>query len=177
MMRLLASILLSVLLLHSVGPLALLQWQQQQIRREMKRAIRAGLPEDRLIRFVFVSEDRLAGGGRVEWIEAHEFRHRGVMYDIARTVVAEGRTVRYCVRDDAETAVYAQLDRLAREESNSDPDHRRNSARLVQQLLLPAILPDTTASAAILAATPWFPSAAARTLRGGLPPPTPPPRG
>lgn len=154
----------------------LLQLQQKQVRREMKRLIRAGLPEEKLRRFEFVDVDRLVGGERVEWIEPHEFRHREVMYDIARTQHEDGRTVQYCVRDDAETAVYAQLDRLAREETNQNPERRRQSTRLMQQLQLPALVADTYVPVAEMAPVRrWDVSPAAQTLRGEFSPPTPPP--
>lgn len=154
----------------------LLQLQQKQVRREMKRLIRAGLPEEKLQRFDFDSDGRLVGGERVEWVEAHEFRHGGVMYDIARTEHEDGRTVHYCVRDDAETSVYAQLDRLAREETNRNPERRRQSARLMQQMQLPALVADAYVPEADIAAVPrWDSVPAAHTLRGEFSPPTPPP--
>lgn len=154
----------------------LLQLQQQQVRREMKRLIRAGLPEEQLQRFEFDDDGRLVGGERVEWVEAHEFRHRGVMYDIARTENEGGHTVHYCVRDDAETAVYAQLDRLAREETNRNPERRQQSARLMQLLQLPALAADAFVSTADIAAVRWCDvPPAAHTLRGEFSPPTPPP--
>lgn len=177
MMRLLSSILLSLVLLQSAGPIVLLQLQQKQIRREMKRAIRAGMPEEQLLRFEFAADGGLVGGGRVEWIEPHEFRYRGVMYDIARTVEEDGRTVRYCVRDDAETAVYAQLDRLVREETNRDPEQRNTSTRLLRQFMVPALLPGTIPTQTEYAATPMILSDRAHPLRGEHQPPTPPPRG
>ena len=154
----------------------LLQLQQKQVRREMKRLIRAGLPEEKLRRFEFDADGRLVDGERVEWIEPHEFRHRGVMYDIARTQHEDGRTVHYCVRDDAETAVYAQLDRLAREETNQNPEHRRQSTRLMQQLQLPALVADTYVPIAEIAAVRRCDlDPTAHTLRGEFSPPTPPP--
>lgn len=175
-MRPTASILLVLLLLQSAGSIVLLQLQQTQIRREMKRAIRAGLPEERLVRFVFTSGDQLAGGERVEWIEAHEFRYRGVMYDIARTEHAQGRTVRYCVRDDAETALYAQLDRLVREETTRDPDQRKTANQLLRQLMVPALPAGTVPTNGEFAETPLILTDRTQPLRGGHPPPTPPPR-
>lgn len=137
-MRFLSSILLALLLLQTAGPLGLLQLQQSQVRREMKRAIRAGIPDAELRRFVFEADGRLAGGGRVEWVEGHEFRYGGVMYDVARTRVEDGRTVRYCVRDDDETAVYAQLDRLIREE-NGGGERRAQSERILRHLFTPLL--------------------------------------
>jgi hypothetical protein len=174
-MRVISSILLSLLLLQSAGPMLLLQLQQSQIRREMKWAIRAGLPDERLVRFEFETDDRLVDGGRVEWIEPHEFRYNGVMYDIARSVEEDGRTVHYCVRDDAETALYAQLDRLMREETNQDPERRRQAARILQHLLLP-VLPPQASSFAVFRTGFTLPFAAVpATRRGDSSPPTPPP--
>jgi hypothetical protein len=185
-MRPIASILLALLLLQSAGPMFLLQLQQKQVRREMKRLIRAGLPEEKLRRFEFVAHDRLLGGERVEWIEPHEFRYRGVMYDIARTEhedgptvhgrTVHGTTVHYCVRDDAETALYTQLDRLAREETNQNPERRRQSTRLMQQLQLPALVAESyIPNAEITAVRRWDVPPTAHTLRGDFSPPTPPP--
>lgn len=174
-MRALVSIVLSLLLLQSAGPIFFLQLQQRQIRREMKRAIRAGLPEEKLRRFVMEADGRFADGRNVEWFEAREFRHNGVMYDVARRESDGDRTVLFCVRDDAETALYARLDRLVREESNSNPERRREASRLMKHLLQPVLPPNSprfdTEIVAISLPRPATPA----PLRAVLPPPTPPP--
>ncbi|MFZ1728998.1 MAG: hypothetical protein WBQ23_05500 [Bacteroidota bacterium] len=133
-MKTLASILLSLLLFQSAGPLFLLQLQQQQIRREMKRVLRSDIPDAELQRFA-VEADGSFAGGELEWEDAHEFRYRGVMYDVARSYVNGSQTVYLCVRDDAETAVFAQLDRLVREENGSNPRHHRQSEQILQHVL------------------------------------------
>jgi hypothetical protein len=133
-MKTLASILLSLLLLQTAGPLFLLQLQQQRIRREMKRILRSDIPDAELHRFV-VDADGNFSGGVLEWEDAHEFRYRGVMYDVARSYAVGAHTVYLCVRDDAETAVFAQLDRLVREESSDNPRHRKQSEKLLQHIL------------------------------------------
>ncbi len=173
-MRALASILLSLLLLQSAGPIVFLQLQQRQIRREMKRAIRAGLPEEKLQRFVMEADGRFTDRGEVEWIEPHEFRHNGVMYDIARRESDGDRTVLFCVRDDAETALYAQLDRLAREETNN-PERSREASRLMRHLLQPVLPPEPLHFNTDLVSTSLPRPATPALLRAVLPPPTPPP--
>ncbi|MBR9976240.1 MAG: hypothetical protein KFF77_11710, partial [Bacteroidetes bacterium] len=98
--------------------------------------------EAELARFVFEADGRLAGGEHVEWVEPHEFRYRGVMYDVARSQREGVRTVHYCVRDDAETAVFAQLDRMAREAANGGETGER-SERILRHLLVPILPPRT----------------------------------
>jgi hypothetical protein len=173
-MRALSTILLALLLLQTAGPLGLLQLQQSQVRREMKRAIQAGIPDAELRRFVFEADGRLADGGRVEWVEGHEFRYRGVMYDVARTRVEDGRTVRYCVRDDDETAVYAQLDRLIREE-NRGGERRSQSERILRHLFTPLLAAGAIDTSPDLSGTPFPAIAAPSTLAAERIPPLPPP--
>ncbi len=171
----LASILLSLLMLQTAGPLLLLQLQQTQIRREMKRAIRAGLPEESLVAFLVRPDGSLADGTVLEWEHAHEFRCRGVMYDVARSRAVEGGTLYLCVRDDAETAVFAQLDRLAREEGSRNPRHRTQSELVLRHLLTPFVFRDNTRRDAALTETAFAPDAGFDTITRPSTPPDPPP--
>jgi hypothetical protein len=174
-LKTLASILLSLLMLQTAGPLFLLQLQQSQIRREMKRAIRAGLPDEELVTFVVRADGNLAGGEKLEWEDAHEFRYRGVMYDVARSRAVEGGTLHLCVRDDAETAVYAQLDDLARKEGSGNPLHRRHAEQLLRHLLVPFVPRDAVSPDAALAESRILPDDASETISRPSTPPDPPP--
>lgn len=154
--------------------MVLLQLQQSQIRSEMKRAIRAGIPEAELERFVFEADGRLVGGERVEWVEPHEFRHRGVMYDIARSQREGTRTVYWCVRDDDETAVYAELDRMARDAANGGERGAR-SERILRHLLTPVLPPATAGQPLAFESRPLPPAAVPSPLRMERIPADPPP--
>ncbi|MBE0644139.1 MAG: hypothetical protein IH600_08670 [Bacteroidetes bacterium] len=174
-MKTLTTILLSLLMLQTAGPLFLLQLQQTQIRREMKRAIRAGLPDEDLVAFVVQADGNLAGGEALEWEDAHEFRYRGVMYDVARSRAVEGGTLYLCVRDDAETAVYAQLDDLARKDGSGNPLHRRQAEQLLRHLLLTFVQQEAVSPDPALAETAILPEIVAATISRPATPPDPPP--
>ena len=173
-MRIVISILLSLLLFQSAGPTLLLRLQQSQIRSEMKRAIRTGIPQAELERFVFGADGLLAGGERVEWVEPHEFRYRGVMYDIARSQREGTNTVHWCVRDDDETAVYAQLDRMAREAANGG-ERGGQADRVLRHLFSPVLPAHTDGEVLAAVSAPLPPTAVPSPLQMERFPADPPP--
>lgn len=98
--------------------------KQHRIRSEIKRAIKLGLPESDLVDIVITesNEDEL------DWIEGHEFRYRGTMYDIVRTECTDTATVYHCINDDQETLLFANLDELVKKASQKT--HNSNDSGL-----------------------------------------------
>ena len=175
-MRFIVTLLVSLLSLQSLGPYALFQVQQQQLKRQMKRAIKAGVPDAELHRIAFAASRHLRDSERVQWMHEREFRLDGEMYDIVRSEQRGDSIIHHCIRDDEETALFARLDALVREESGSNPAERGKSAslqRLASLLYLPteACVTHTPMQLSCAATQP-----APAPLHADLRPPDPPPR-
>lgn len=78
------------------------------VKKEIKRAIKAGVPERELV----VIEINPGNEHEVEWVEDHEFRFRGSMYDVIRKVTCADAVKFYCIDDKQESALFANLERL-----------------------------------------------------------------
>ncbi len=175
-MRFIVTLLVSLLSLQSLGPYALFQVQQQQLKRQMKRAIKAGVPDAELHRIAFAASRHLRDSERVQWMHEREFRLDGDMYDIVRSEQCGDSIIHHCVRDDEETALFARLDALVREESGSNPAERGKSAslqRLASLLYLPTetccVRPSLHFHGTVMQLAP-------APLHADLRPPDPPPR-
>src|SRR5512145_2319928 len=100
-MRRISSIsLLFVLIFQGAGHFFVFKIQQHEIRREMKRRIKAGVPETELVLFKILDQKPDPAFQRVD---AHEFRFDGKMYDIVRRESHGDTTWYYCLSDELET--------------------------------------------------------------------------
>lgn len=175
-MRFIVTLLVSLLSLQSLGPYVLIQVQQQQLKRQMKRAIKAGVPEAELHRIAFAASRHLRDSERVQWMHEREFRLDGEMYDIVRSEQCGDSIIHHCIRDDEETALFARLDELVREESGSNPAERGKSASLQRLASLPYLPAEVGIAPTPLQRCGTLKPPASTTLHTDLPPATPPPR-
>ncbi|MCB2206182.1 hypothetical protein KQI65_15675 [bacterium] len=170
-------ILLTALLLQTAGPLLFLQLQLLQVRREVKHAIMRGLPDADLVQVLIRDDGRRVDGRAVEWEHDREFRCDGVMYDVVRSA-SEGDMTRYfCVRDDEETAVFAQLDQLSHEESSSNPARQGSRERVLHQLLTPFLQSPAASLRSPEHSATYAQLHSRMTISRPQLPPDPPPRG
>lgn len=83
----------------------------------MKLFIKQGLPENELTMILVTPENR----NLLDWEEDHEFRYKGTMYDIVKIkTVCETSTIYYCIKDNEETKLFAQLDEEVDKRMNAD---------------------------------------------------------
>jgi hypothetical protein len=83
--------------------------QQQHIRKEIKTAIKQGVPENELNVIKVTSENKEL----LDWKNEKEFRYGGVMYDVVKVKqISSETTVYYCVNDTKETILFAHLDEM-----------------------------------------------------------------
>lgn len=127
MRQFVAIILFIFVLLQTAGYLFVFKLQQHEIRQEIKRQIKAGVPEDELVLF------KLANTAHLSWIiHEREFRSDGVMYDVVRKE-SDGDTTRYyCLSDEQETQLFAQLDEAVARDMNQNPARQQKLERLMQ---------------------------------------------
>lgn len=129
MKKLLSIVLLAVLLYHIGGIFVVFKFQQNAIRKEIKTAIKQGVPKEELHLLTFTA----ANYQELEWHNHKEFRYRGVMYDIVRKTINHTTSVTFeCVSDTDETELFKDLDQLADQEM----DERQQTRLFVKLLML-----------------------------------------
>jgi hypothetical protein len=107
MKKLLPLTLMVFFIISLLGYYPVFLFMKHEARHEMKRLIKAGLPEDKLTRFVFDTQTY----NELDWVENGEFRLNGEMFDVVSQVPDEfGNTVIYCINDKKETAIFSRLD-------------------------------------------------------------------
>ena len=121
-----ALVLVSIIAQLSVWPVYHLQ--RRAVRHEMKDRILAGLPESVLTRFVYTDDQYaeldLLDGGR-------EIRSEGVMYDIVRIQRLHGKVIIEAARDDKETKLMADLDRMVEQRAAADKEGQQQRQRII----------------------------------------------
>ena len=108
MKKILSIILFVSFLYTSVGYYFIFTIRQSLIRNEVKMTIKNNSTEKALTVLSFnpCSKEYHA----IEWMSNHEFRYKEKMYDIARkTVEADGTVRYYCVNDEQEEDLFADL--------------------------------------------------------------------
>lgn len=121
-MRRSVSILLLTLYLGNLyGGLASFFAAQAQVRREIKQRIKQSVPEAELVLIAVTPET----ASSLRWLESHEFRYRGGMYDVVRTAVSGDTTRYFCINDVQEERLFAALDEHVRKQMQTDARRAR----------------------------------------------------
>ena len=120
MRRLLLLFLLVVFTFNSVGYYFVFKVLQEQVRSEVKSQFKQQIPESRL-HLVTIKE---TDARLLEWErEGKEFRYKGMMYDVVRTVKQEGAVSYYCMTDVEESRLYTMLELLVKEQLSHSKKH------------------------------------------------------
>ncbi|MBI5473266.1 MAG: hypothetical protein HY961_13060 [Ignavibacteriae bacterium] len=128
MRRFCALIFLFLYLYNIVGYLAVFSVIQYRIREEIKGMLKASVPETQLEYLSFHTASLQRGECAVQWIEDHEFRYHGQMFDIVRTVMSGDTTTFVCINDRQEEKLFAHLDsHVARQMANSSTPGKLDS--------------------------------------------------
>ncbi len=166
-----ARALIFSMLLQATGYLFVFEIQKLEIRREIKQRIKAGVLETELV-LVKISAGQVPPA--LQRIRADEFRIAGNMYDIVWQE-SHGDTVwYYCLADEKETQLFANLEELVKREMSQNGRQQQRRERLLSLFTLLFFCPKEEAVAVpVVAAMAWS------THRFGLqvwiaPPPTPP---
>ncbi|MCB0457505.1 MAG: hypothetical protein KDC91_07150 [Flavobacteriaceae bacterium] len=111
MKKSLAILLLFLFLFKLGGYLLLHNFQQAQIRREIKTAIKQGVPDNELT----LIEVSGKNSELLTWKDKHEFWYQGALYDVVKIEETSKGTVKYhCINDTKETLLFANLDDLVK---------------------------------------------------------------
>ena len=131
-MRILLAIsLLLLLLFQTASYLLVFKIQQYQIRKEIKQQIKAGVPEDELVLLkIPLSLESSAHNDQFQRIHDREFRYQGEMYDIVRQEQHGDTTWYYCLWDEKESELFAQLDEQVAQQMNQNPAQKKQHEQL-----------------------------------------------
>lgn len=88
-----------------IGFFSYFEFSQYKIRKEIKQVIKYSLPSNQLKVLCFSEE----GEKKIIWINSHEFRYKGRLYDVIhKTSLSEGVIFR-CIDDRQETKLFEKL--------------------------------------------------------------------
>ncbi|MBI4535318.1 MAG: hypothetical protein HY708_03505 [Ignavibacteriae bacterium] len=110
-----ALIFLAVYLYNIVGYLAVFGVLQYRVKQEIKQVIKASVPADELIVIAVKEGEEYI----LDWIEDHEFRLNGKLFDIVRQQVSSDTTYYFCINDVQEEKLFENLDEHVRNHINS----------------------------------------------------------
>jgi len=123
------SYFLLILFLYNVaGTFISFKAQQHSIRREIKSKIKKSVPENELILLSFHPSSKEYS--QLDWIEGHEFRYQGQMFDMVRqTTGKDGLIHFYCINDTQEEILFAHLDEYVKNHV-SNTSNRHNTKKV-----------------------------------------------
>lgn len=79
---------------------------KKSVKREMKKRMAATKDNPDCLYFLFTKQEYAS----LKWIEKHEFRHNGQMYDVLSEEWYNEGVVLYCYHDQKESWLYAELE-------------------------------------------------------------------
>jgi hypothetical protein len=132
MQNLAAIALLLFVLLQSAGYLLVFKIQQHAIRHEIKQQIKAGVPEAELVLLKIPKTLEEKPHPTFQRIHKREFHYDGKMYDIVRQESHGDTTWYYCLADEKETQLFANLDELVKQDMAGNPQHRKQIDELLR---------------------------------------------
>jgi hypothetical protein len=107
--------------------------RQNQIRKEIKRALKKTVPRDELV-IITVSPENTH---ELRWEKSHEFELKGRMYDVLLTEYkADGSIAYHCIDDKQETVLFAQLDEHVKRTMDSESGKKGNGYEFFKQIFL-----------------------------------------
>jgi hypothetical protein len=99
-----------------VGYYVVFKALQYQTRVEIKTRIKESVPESELI-LITVRHDEEA---RLHWLDGHEFRYEGSMYDVVRHYATDSAHYYVCINDKQEERLFKNLDQYVTTQCNTE---------------------------------------------------------
>jgi hypothetical protein len=126
MKKLLAILIIGLLLYNSMGYYIVFKTVQYTIKKEIKNQIKHGVPEKdlSLIKVAYNDDHKKAD---IEWLDKHEFRYKGQMFDVVRYYNFNDTSYYYCINDKQEEQLFSSLDKMVEHHSKkSGPAHTKS---------------------------------------------------
>jgi hypothetical protein len=121
-------LMLVLMFFHGSLELFILKIFQAQHREEINKLIDEDLSEDELVLFNFSKDNFEKGLKHIEWVEEHEFRIEGEMYDIVRKEITSDSVYLYCYHDKKESKLYSGILKIFDRLPGNEASNTRNLA-------------------------------------------------
>lgn len=129
MKKIAAIILLFVFAFNLGGFFLVFKIKQYYVRQEIKHRIKQGVPDDELILITVTPAIQHKLEWEFEWEDEKEFRYEGMMYDVVKTEVIDETTIAYyCISDEQETTLFANLDEQVKKNRDINNDNTENDS-------------------------------------------------
>lgn len=128
--------MLFLLFFQPVSYLSIFKIQRYQIRYEIKQRIKAGITKDELVLI------KIPGKSEHEidffsWlIPENELRYKNKMYDVVYEESQHDTSLYYCILDEEETELYANIDNEVSREMSQSPQQEQRRETLERALTL-----------------------------------------
>jgi hypothetical protein len=114
---------------------------QYSIKKELKKKIKNSSSDNDLIQIAVSTNDK-DRKAEMEWTDEHEFRYHGHMFDVVRYRTSNDTTYYSCINDLKEESLFANLDNLVKQQSESGIPYSSKIVKLIKSIIREAI-PET----------------------------------
>lgn len=128
-------VLMIALIVNICGMYFIIESVRFSVKKEIKRKIKLGVPENELHQLKFLKTDIESGNAELKWLEDNEFSFQGKMYDVVRTLDDGPYIIYYCINDFQEEQLFASLDNMICKQLTENGQAKAKS-RLLQRLLI-----------------------------------------
>jgi hypothetical protein len=125
--KIIVSVLILIFCYNVFGYYVVYRVHSFRIKKEIKRKIKRSVPQSELTVFTFSkgeSEDLI-------WIENHEFRLDGKMYDVVRKETKNNSITYHCINDTQEEVLFTNLDRHTKQFTDIQNSGDQHSKELI----------------------------------------------
>ncbi|PLX03729.1 MAG: hypothetical protein C0594_10060 [Marinilabiliales bacterium] len=131
--RLFAMLVIVSILVMYLGNLVVFNYHLYCTKTTIKTKIKNGIPNDELVELI-ITKNTEKNHKLFNRIDGHEFRYRGVMYDVIEYQEFENYTKYKCLTDEKETVLFHTLREKAFKSMQKDP-LKSLTIRSIQKLL------------------------------------------
>lgn len=151
-----AIFLLAIFLFNIVGYFLAFSVVKYQVRKEIKKQIKLGLPESELTFLHIAKSDE----DELSWVESgKEFIYKDQMYDVVRVESKQDTTIYQCIKDTQEDALFAHLgDHVQKHIAENKPMKNNGAKKLGQHVIKIYFLSEVTYFLALTESIIEFPS-------------------
>lgn len=135
--RIFAGILAILIASQLIGFVAYFQYSKQKIKKELKLALKEGVPADQLVDFQFTASE----AKELNWIKSNEFKIGVNYYDVVWKKERNDSVFFSCVNDIQETKLFVQLTQYVNFNLSNESPHSPLKS-IFTTLQQPSILPE-----------------------------------
>ncbi|CAN5570908.1 hypothetical protein BH10BAC1_BH10BAC1_07590 [soil metagenome] len=124
--------LLAIFIFNTVGYYFVFKLNQSCIKQEVKTHLKHNLSDDKLTIIIVLKSDLK----KVEWLEdGKEMRYDNNLYDVVKKTESESSVTFYCIDDDQETQLFADLDNHIQTYITNNSQKDTHSKKLIDHLI------------------------------------------